>query len=240
MFGPLFVCRFFNIQNFPLIGPTLFLKLLPPPTFPLFHRTSGLLLIQKLLRVLGSQLTFVQSLFQRRPESLGCYGDEWLRLEARARALQHRALEQEVASQRRIQVCWGRALAEGDLNPCIEEEREVLVEKGEAGEENQTWRGKERRRCLLLQEWSRWEDDCGRLSAMLDDAEAFISSGEPEASDEKLAEHRLDACQVNLPSVFFPHLRFVCLNLLPSHCLIRLKTQMTVLCLKCGEFKTEQ
>lgn len=47
-----------------------------------------------------------------------------------------------------------------------------------------------------LQEWTRWEDDCGRLSRLLDDVEAFISSGEPEASDEKLAEHRLDACQV--------------------------------------------
>lgn len=75
------------------------------PTFSLFLCNSGLPPIQKLLRVLGSQLAFVQSLFQRRPESLGCHGDEWLQLQARARALQYQALEQEVASQRRIQVC---------------------------------------------------------------------------------------------------------------------------------------
>lgn len=55
-----------------------------------------------------------------------------------------------------------------------------------------------------MQEWSRWEEDCGRLSAMLDDVEAFISSGEPEASDEKLTEHRLDACQVNRLLFAFP------------------------------------
>lgn len=151
----------------------------------------------------------MQSLFQRRPESLGCHGDEWLRLEARARALQHRALEQEVWSQRRIQVCSGCGFAEGDLNSCIDksEGREVLVEKGGGRDEKKTVlflmrtrakrrRGNKRRRCLLLQEWTCWEEDCSQLSAMLDDAEAFISSGEPEASDEKLAEHRLDACQV--------------------------------------------
>lgn len=76
--------------------------------------------------------------------------------------------------------------------------------------------GKKRRLCLLLQEWSRWEDDCGRLSAMLDDVEAFISSGEPQASDEKLTEHRLDACQVNRLLFAFP--TAVCaFTLFPRH-----------------------
>lgn len=58
-------------------------------------------------------------------------------------------------------------------------------------------KGKKQQLCLLLQEWTRWEDDCGRLSSILDDVEAFISSRELEASDEKLAENRLDLCQVN-------------------------------------------
>lgn len=48
----------------------------------------------------------------------------------------------------------------------------------------------------LLQEWTRWEDNCGRLSKLLDDLEAFISSGEPEGDDEKVIQHRQDACQV--------------------------------------------
>lgn len=47
-----------------------------------------------------------------------------------------------------------------------------------------------------LQEWTRWEDNCGRLGRLLDDLEAFISSGEPEGDDEGLAQHRQDACQV--------------------------------------------
>lgn len=84
-----------------------------PPTFSFFHfsnHTSGLLLIQKLLQVLRSQLAFVQNLFQREPESLRCQEDEWVQLEARAKALQYQALEQEVASQRRIQVCSVRLL----------------------------------------------------------------------------------------------------------------------------------
>lgn len=73
--------------------------------------------------------------------------------------------------------------------------------------------GKKQRLCLLLQEWSRWEDDCGRLSAMLDDVEAFISNGEPEASDEKWTEHRLDGCQVNRLLLASPY--SVCLYFIP-------------------------
>lgn len=75
------------------------------PTLQLFHLTSGLLVIQKLLQVLRSQLAFVQNLFQLEPEALKCQEDEWVQLEVRAKALQQQALEQEVASQRRTQVC---------------------------------------------------------------------------------------------------------------------------------------
>ncbi|XP_054474146.1 nesprin-2-like [Anoplopoma fimbria] len=105
---------------------------------------------KKLLRVLGSQLAFVQHLFQREPEALECQEDEWVQLEVRAKALQQQALEQEVASQRRIQ------------------------------------------------EWTRWEDNFGRLGGLLDDFEAFISSGEPEEDNERLAQHRQAACQQTL------------------------------------------
>ncbi|XP_037606336.1 nesprin-2-like isoform X2 [Sebastes umbrosus] len=105
---------------------------------------------EKLLRVLRSQLAFVQHLFQREPEALKCQEDERVQLEVRAKALQQQALEQEVASQRRIQ------------------------------------------------ERTRWEDNCGRLGGLLDDVEAFISSGEPEGDDENLTQHRRDACQQTL------------------------------------------
>lgn len=105
---------------------------------------------KKLLRVLGSQLAFVQHLFQREPEALRCQEDERVQLEARAKALQQQALEQEVASQRRIQ------------------------------------------------EWTRWEANCGGLSRLLDDLEAFISSGEPEGDDEKSVQRRRDGCQRTL------------------------------------------
>ncbi|XP_034756192.1 nesprin-2-like [Etheostoma cragini] len=105
---------------------------------------------KKLLRVLRSQLAFVQHLFQREPEALKSQEDELVQLEVRAKTLHQLALEQEVASQRRIQ------------------------------------------------EWTRWEDNCGRLGRLLDDLEAFISSGEPEGDDEGLAQHRQDACQHTL------------------------------------------
>nr|XP_046228198.1 nesprin-2 isoform X4 [Scatophagus argus] len=105
---------------------------------------------KKLLQVLRSQLAFVQDLFQREPEVPECQEDERVQLEVRAKALLQQALEQEVASQRRIQ------------------------------------------------DWTRWEDNCGRLGRLLDDAEAFLSSRESEEDDEKLAQHRLDACQQTL------------------------------------------
>ncbi|XP_068610193.1 nesprin-2a [Brachionichthys hirsutus] len=57
---------------------------------------------EKLLQVLGSQLAFVQNLFQREPEALRCQEDERVQLEVRARALLQQALEQEVASQRSL------------------------------------------------------------------------------------------------------------------------------------------
>ncbi|XP_044232894.1 nesprin-2-like isoform X4 [Thunnus albacares] len=107
---------------------------------------------KKLLQVLGSQLAFVQHLFQREPEALKCQEDERVQLEVRAKALQQQALEQEVASQRR------------------------------------------------LQEWIRWEDSCVGLGRMLDELEAFISSGEPQGEDDEevVVQHRLDACQQTL------------------------------------------
>uniref|UniRef100_A0AAX7UPX0 Nesprin-1 spectrin repeats region domain-containing protein n=1 Tax=Astatotilapia calliptera TaxID=8154 RepID=A0AAX7UPX0_ASTCA len=107
---------------------------------------------KKLLQVLRSQMAFVQYLSQHEPEALKCQENERVHLEARAKSLQQQALEQEMASQRR------------------------------------------------LQEWTRWEDNCGRLGRVLDESEAFISRWEPEGDDdeEELVQHRLDACQQTL------------------------------------------
>ncbi|XP_041660769.1 nesprin-2 [Cheilinus undulatus] len=105
---------------------------------------------KKLLQVLRSQLAFVQHLFLCEPRALEYQEDERVQLEVRAKALQQQALEQEVASQRRIQ------------------------------------------------EWIRWEDNCGQLGRLLDDIEAFISSEEPEGDDEELVQDRLDLCQQTL------------------------------------------
>ncbi|XP_029965420.1 nesprin-2-like isoform X2 [Salarias fasciatus] len=50
-----------------------------------------------------------------------------------------------------------------------------------------------------LQEWTRWEDSRGQLGRVLDESEAFISSGEPEGDDdEESVQRRLDACQQTL------------------------------------------
>lgn len=81
------------------------LALIISPTLQLFHFTCGLLVVQKLLQVLRSQMAFVQNLFHREPEALKCQEDEWVQLEVRAKALQQQALEQEVTSQKRILVC---------------------------------------------------------------------------------------------------------------------------------------
>ncbi|XP_071395747.1 LOW QUALITY PROTEIN: nesprin-2-like [Centroberyx affinis] len=105
---------------------------------------------KKFFQVLGSQLAFVQHLFRREPETLENQEDERAQLEIRAEALQQQALEQEVASQRR------------------------------------------------LQEWSRWEDNCGQLGRLLDELEVIISSSEPEEEEEEeevQIQDRLDACQ---------------------------------------------
>ncbi|XP_028252465.1 nesprin-2a isoform X3 [Parambassis ranga] len=78
---------------------------------------------KKLWEVLWSQLAFVKYLFQHQPEALRCQEDEWVQLEVRAKALQQQALEQYVASQRRLQewTCWedccarlGRVLDESE------------------------------------------------------------------------------------------------------------------------------
>ncbi|XP_070706002.1 nesprin-2a [Pempheris klunzingeri] len=49
-----------------------------------------------------------------------------------------------------------------------------------------------------IQEWTCWEDNCGRLGRLLDDLEALINSGVVEGDDEKFAQHRQDACQQTL------------------------------------------
>lgn len=61
--------------------------------------------LQKLLHILRSQVAFLQNLFHCDPEAVMGLKDEWTHLEVRANALQQRALEQEVASQWRVQVC---------------------------------------------------------------------------------------------------------------------------------------
>lgn len=48
-----------------------------------------------------------------------------------------------------------------------------------------------------MQGLSQWEDNCGQLRNMLDDVEASMGSEEAEEHDEKLAEHKLNVCQVN-------------------------------------------
>lgn len=50
-------------------------------------------------------MAFVQHLFAREPETLKSQEEEWVQLEVKIKALQQQALEQEVASQRRLQVC---------------------------------------------------------------------------------------------------------------------------------------
>ncbi|XP_040920887.1 nesprin-2a [Toxotes jaculatrix] len=85
---------------------------------------------KNLLQVLGSQLAFVQHLFQREPEVLKCQEDKRLQLEVRAKALQQQALEQEVASQRRLQewTLWEDNC--GQLGRVLDES-EALISSGE-------------------------------------------------------------------------------------------------------------
>ncbi|MED6292719.1 hypothetical protein CHARACLAT_003233 [Characodon lateralis] len=47
-----------------------------------------------------------------------------------------------------------------------------------------------------LQDWIHWDHLCGQLGKVLDESEAFISSGEPEGDDDKeTVERRLHACK---------------------------------------------
>ncbi|XP_043962311.1 nesprin-2 isoform X2 [Gambusia affinis] len=57
---------------------------------------------KKLLQVLGSQLSFLQYLFQHEPNALSSKQDEWAHLEVRAKALQQQVLGEKVASQKRL------------------------------------------------------------------------------------------------------------------------------------------
>lgn len=93
--------RLIRLSLFPRIFIQAFFALTPLH----FCHKSGLSVIQKLLQVLRSQLAFVQHLFQSEPKALKGQDLVWVQLEVRAKALQQQALEQEVASQRRIQVC---------------------------------------------------------------------------------------------------------------------------------------
>ncbi|XP_027896962.1 nesprin-2a isoform X6 [Xiphophorus couchianus] len=57
---------------------------------------------KKLLQVLGSQLSFLQYLFQHEPNALSSKQDEWVHLEVRAKTLQQQVLEEGMASQKRL------------------------------------------------------------------------------------------------------------------------------------------
>ncbi|MEQ2202510.1 hypothetical protein XENOCAPTIV_004556 [Xenoophorus captivus] len=49
-----------------------------------------------------------------------------------------------------------------------------------------------------LQDWIHWDHLCGQLGKVLDESEAFISSGEPEGDDDKeTVERRLHACKLD-------------------------------------------
>ncbi|KAM8832006.1 nesprin-2a isoform 3-T3 [Spinachia spinachia] len=102
---------------------------------------------KKLLGALGSQLAFVQHLFQREPGALECQEVEQVQLSVRAKALLQQAVQQDVVHERRIE------------------------------------------------EWTHFEDNSGRVGGLLDDVEAFLSSGEPEGDNGSLAQHRQAACQ---------------------------------------------
>ncbi|XP_058468686.1 nesprin-2-like isoform X4 [Solea solea] len=50
-----------------------------------------------------------------------------------------------------------------------------------------------------LQEWTLWDNHCGRVGRALDEFEAFISNGEPEGDDEEsVVQHSLETCQQTL------------------------------------------
>ncbi|XP_029984215.1 nesprin-2a [Sphaeramia orbicularis] len=85
---------------------------------------------KRLLQVLGSQLAFAQYLFQHEPEALKCQEDDWVQLGIRAKALQQKALEEEVASQRRLQVWTPWESNCGQLGRLLDE-CEAVINSGE-------------------------------------------------------------------------------------------------------------
>ncbi|XP_069371611.1 nesprin-2a isoform X5 [Paralichthys olivaceus] len=91
---------------------------------------------KKLLPVLGSQLAFVQHLFQREPEVLRCQEDERLQLEVRAKALQQQAQGREVASQKRLQE-WTLWEDNCDRVGRVLDESEALISSGEPEEDDE-------------------------------------------------------------------------------------------------------
>lgn len=118
---------------------------------------------KRLLQVLASQLAFAQHLFQHEPKALKCQEDEWVQLEVRAKALQQQALDQEVASQRRLQewTLWedncgqlGRILDECETFLSSEEPKGSVTEE------------------LLLQQHR--TDGCQHTLAQLDESRATL------------------------------------------------------------------
>lgn len=134
----------------------------------------------------------MQLLFRREPEALKCQEDEQVQLELRSKALLQKALEQEVASQQRLQVRIHTHTNEHVLLEYLQ--NESIIEslcKGIYMCVNSWFH--------LLQEWIGWENNCGQLGRLLDELEAFISSREPEGEDDEecIVQQRLHACQVN-------------------------------------------
>ncbi|KAM9354719.1 nesprin-2a isoform 2-T2 [Pholidichthys leucotaenia] len=121
---------------------------------------------KKLLQVLRSQLAFVQYLFQREPEALGCQEDEQVQVEARARALQQHALEQEVASQRRLQE-WTRWEDRfGELQRALDE-REALISSGDL-EGDESGESVQRRLDACQQSLAQLDESRAALGLLLD------------------------------------------------------------------------
>ncbi|CAM9096806.1 unnamed protein product [Lampetra planeri] len=91
---------------------------------------------KKLLKVLRSQMAFVQLLFQCEPETLRCQEEEREQLEVRANALQQTALQQEVTSQVKLQE-WNRWEVDCSRLSRQLDELEAPVSGGDAGDELQ-------------------------------------------------------------------------------------------------------
>ncbi|XP_037837524.1 nesprin-2 isoform X2 [Kryptolebias marmoratus] len=121
---------------------------------------------KKLPQVLRSQLSFLQYLFQREPDSLKGQEDEWMQLEVRAKARQQQALEQEVASEKRLQdwICWEGLC--GRLGRVLDES-EALISGGEPeGDEDDDEEGTVQRRL----------DACERALLCLDEGGVVLGT----------------------------------------------------------------